>query len=333
MSLRYMVPAFVLATVLGGAGYLVMGGVSTRAYAENTVAAAPAVPTDAKTAITTPTEANPVIAEVAGEKIHKADIEQLYSMIKERAGTSAPPVDQIFWMLVDQVVASRLVVNEAKKENLQVTPEVQNAMKMAQEQILQEAYVRNLFKGLDDEKNLRPYYDKLVSGFKAEKEVHARHILVKTEAEAKDIIKQLNGGADFAKIAKDKSEDPGSKANGGDLGFFSKGAMVPEFAAVAFSLEPGKITPTPVKTQFGYHVIKVEEVRDTKPPTFEESKAQLLNEAQQDKLQMTLESLRKNADVKLIPAEGVPPPPATKAAAPESAPAVDKTEAAPAHAE
>ena len=111
----------------------------------------------------------------------------------------------------------------------------------------------------DDEVKAR--YDEEIKKLPPQEEVHARHILVKTEAEAKDIIKQLDAGKDFAELAKEKSTDP-NKSEGGDLGYFAKGRMVKEFEDAAFALKKGEYTKTPVKTQFGYHVIKVEDKRD-----------------------------------------------------------------------
>jgi peptidyl-prolyl cis-trans isomerase C len=120
---------------------------------------------------------------------------------------------------------------------------------------------------------MKKVYDEAAKQIEGEQEVHARHILVETEDEAKAIEAELKKGADFAELAKKKSKDPGA-ADGGDLGFFTKDQMVPEFSAVAFALEPGKISD-PVKSQFGWHVIKVEEKRNRKAPDFEQVKAQI----------------------------------------------------------
>ena len=120
---------------------------------------------------------------------------------------------------------------------------------------------------------MKKVYQEAIEKVAGEKEVHARHILLPTEDEAKAVKAELDKGADFAELAKKKSKDPGA-ADGGDLGFFTKDQMVPEFSAVAFALEPGKISD-PVKSQFGWHIIKVEEKRDRKAPAFDEVKAQV----------------------------------------------------------
>ena len=121
----------------------------------------------------------------------------------------------------------------------------------------------------------RKVYDEAVKQVKNEEEVHARHILVPTEDEAKAILAQLKGGADFATLAKEKSKDPGA-AEGGDLGYFTKEQMVPEFSEVAFKLGKGQLSD-PVKTQFGWHIIKVEDKRTRPTPTFEQVKPQIEN--------------------------------------------------------
>ncbi len=328
MTRRYVIPAFVLAVILGGATVLVSAG-STRA--EPAPAAAAPAQTPAQTPAAAPTAAaavaSPKVAEVAGEAITKNDVEQLYGAIKQRAGDAAPPLDKVFWMLTDQIVASRLIIAQAKAQDLDATPDVQNALKMAHEQILQEAYVRKLFTGLDSDESLKPRYDAMVAAYKGQEEVHARHILVETEDEAKALIAKLAAGADFAQLAKENSKDPGSKDQGGDLGFFAQDAMVPEFAAAAFALQPGKMTEAPVKTQFGWHIIKVDERRPRQAPPLAEVKQQLMAEAQQEKLQETIASLRAAANVKLFPVDGMPPVPTADAKAPAAAPAAP----APAH--
>ncbi len=138
----------------------------------------------------------------------------------------------------------------------------------------------------------------------------ARHILVKTEDEANAILKQLADGGDFQAIAKEKSEDPGSKANGGDLGFFAKGQMVPEFEAEAFALKPGETSTKPVKTQFGYHIIKVEEKRAQPVPTLDQVREQVVQMVQRDKYQDMLAKMRAAAKIEILAPAAAPAAPA-----------------------
>jgi len=145
---------------------------------------------------------------------------------------------------------------------------------------------------------LRQTYDEAVKSMSGQEEVRARHILVESEDEAKAILEQLKGGADFATVAKEKSKDPGA-AEGGDLGYFTKDQMVPEFADVAFKMYPGQLS-NPVKTQFGWHVIKVEDKRTRQPPEFEKVKDQieayLARKAQSD----FITKLRQSAKVERL---------------------------------
>lgn len=328
MASRYVVPAFVLALVAGGVGYWVARDtVIDPAVAQAPAAAAPAVPAAASAA---PTADNPKVAEVNGEAILKGDVDHLYQVIKQRTGNGAPPEDQVFWMLVDQIASSRLIVQAAQADKLQDTPDVQKAVRMATEQILQEAYVQGQFKGLESDTVLRPLYDKLVDSMKGQEEVRARHILVADEAKANELIKQINAGAKFEDVAKANSTDSGSKEQGGDLGWFSKDTMVAEFANVAFALSKGQMSQTPVKTQFGYHVIQVEDRRPRTAPAFDEVKQQLLSQAQQEKLQATLNMLREKGNIQKFAAAGVPalpqeaPAPAAGQAAPAAAPEAGK---------
>ena len=140
--------------------------------------------------------------------------------------------------------------------------------------------------------------DKEVAALPKQEEVHARHILVKTEDEAKDVIKQLDAGKDFAELAKEKSTDP-NKDDGGDLGYFTRGRMVKEFEDAAFSLEKGTYSKTPVKTDFGYHVIKVEDKRDAPPPPFEQVQDQVRQLVMRDKYLALLNDAKAKAKVEI----------------------------------
>src|SRR5213078_3574381 len=124
------------------------------------------------------------------------------------------------------------------------------------------------------EEEMRKVYDEAMKQASSEEEVRARHILVETEDEAKAVVEQLKGGADFATVAKEKSKDPGSAQNGGDLDFMGKSELVPEFAEVAFKMYPGQVS-NPVKTQFGWHIIKLEDKRTKQPPDFAKVKEQI----------------------------------------------------------
>src|SRR5208282_3431475 len=148
-------------------------------------------------------------------------------------------------------------------------------------------------------------YDEAVKQATNEQEVHARHILVATEDEAKAILAQLKNGADFATLAKEKSKDPGA-AEGGDLGYFTKDQMVPDFAEVAFKLDKGQVSD-PVKTQFGWHVIKVEDKRIKPTPTFDQVKGQIENYVAHRAQAQLVDNLRKSATIERLDKPAAPP--------------------------
>ena len=178
-----------------------------------------------------------------------------------------------------------------------------------------ELFLRDLAKKSVTDDAMHKVYDDAVKQMTPEEEVHARHILVEKEDDAKAIAAQIKGGADFATLAKEKSIEPGAKESGGDLGFFAKEQMVPEFADAAFKLEKGKVSD-PVKTQFGWHVIKVEEKRTKPVPSYDQVKDQLqtfvVRKAQSDlvaKLRASAKIERTDPPAAATPAPGAPAAP------------------------
>src|SRR4030095_9262424 len=161
----------------------------------------------------------------------------------------------------------------------------------------QEALIRRHLKAMMTEDAIKARYEKYVAEQPAQTEVRASHILVATEDEAKDIIRQLDGGADFAALAKEKSTDPSAKQNGGDLGSFTAGEMVPEFSQAVFAMEKGESSKAPVKSQFGWHVIKVVDKRQKPAPTLEESHGQIEEMLSGELVAAYLTSLRSSRTV------------------------------------
>lgn len=249
---------------------------------------------------------DPVVAIVNGSEIHKSDLEAAYEALPEQYRQG--PIEAIYDPLLDQVVVSQLVLAAAEKKGLANDPEIQAMIARARDNVLRDGYVKQAIdQGTTDEK-LRAAYEAMKSqpGFAIE-ETHAAHILVADEAEANAIIKQLQEGADFATLAKEKSTDPSAKTNGGDLGFFKRDAMVPEFAEAAFTIEPGTVGATPVKSQFGWHVIKVEERRET-VPTFEEKEPELRQQVAHEIVTALLTDVRSGATIELFNLDGTPKP-------------------------
>ncbi|MEX0582230.1 MAG: peptidylprolyl isomerase, partial [Sneathiella sp.] len=242
-----------------------------------------------------------VLATVNGENITEADIETLYGSLPQQYRQA--PLAMIKEQLLQQMISMEVISQAATAENLGDSPEFKDRLDAVRTQLMQELYIKSKMDELVTEELLKEEYEKSIAGFTPEEELHARHILLKTEQEANDIIKLLDDGGDFAKLAKEYSTGP-SGPNGGDLGYFAKGSMVPEFADVAFALENGEYTKTPVKTQFGYHVIKAEDKRNTEPPTFEEKKPELRSTVSNSVIDKLIEELKADASIVLMtPAE------------------------------
>jgi peptidyl-prolyl cis-trans isomerase C len=234
------------------------------------------------------------IAIVNGKPVPKARVDALASQL---AKAGRPVSAEMQGQLKDEVIAREVFMQEAQKRGLDGSDDFKAQLELARQTLL----IRELF--ADYQKNnpvtdadIKGEYDKFVSA-NGGKEYHARHILVEKEDEAKAIIASLKKGAKFEEIAKKQSKDPGSGANGGDLDWANAASYVPEFSAALVKLNKGQTTDVPVKSQFGWHVIRVEDVRQAQLPKLEEVKPQIAQQLQQQKLAQFQENLRKNAKV------------------------------------
>lgn len=218
------------------------------------------------------------------------------TMIKQMAAQGQQDTPQLRAMVKEELINREILVQEADREGLTNSQDVKNQMEIARQSIAIRALVSDYIKKHPvSEADMKAEYDR----FKAQagdKEYHARHILVDKEEDAKAIIAKLKAGAKFEDLAK-QSKDPGSAANGGDLDWASPASFVKPFSDAMVALKKGQITDTPVKTQFGYHVIKLEDVRPAKVPSFEEVKPQIAEQLQQQKLQAFQQELRKKAKI------------------------------------
>jgi peptidyl-prolyl cis-trans isomerase C len=201
------------------------------------------------------------------------------------------------------IVSERLIYSEAVKEGFDKSAEVKKRLAALEKQLVMQTYMENKAKSLVTEDQLKKLYAEKVATTKNQEEVHARHILVASEDEAKKIRDEIKKGGDFDKIAKEKSTDKASGAQGGDLGWFTKDRMVPEFAEAAFKLKKGDISD-PIKTSFGWHIIKVEDRRKVEVPKYEEMKDELMAEAQGKAMQEYVEGLLKKSDIKYYGPDG-----------------------------
>jgi peptidyl-prolyl cis-trans isomerase C len=198
-------------------------------------------------------------------------------------------------------ITFKLVAEDARKEGLAKDPEVIKAVKRAEDQILREAWAAKKGQAAISDAELKKRYDEGKANFKPQEEVHAHHILVDTEEQAKQIISDLHAGASFEDLAKTKSKDPTGARSGGDLGFFTHDQMVPEFADAAFALRAGETSTTPVKTQFGWHVIRVDEHRMQSWPSLDDAnfKAYLRQQIAQENVQKAVMDLRSKAKIEM----------------------------------
>lgn len=292
---RLLIAGAVLALLTGGA-----------------LAQAPAQPP----AAATDQASDPVVAKVNGQIIHLSDLRAAAEELP--ANTHNVPPQKLYPMLLDQMIDGIALEVEARAAGLDKDSAVQHQMDVASERVLQTAMLTKIIGPSITEDALRARYQREIASKPAEDEVHARHILVDSEELAKKIIAELKQGADFVTLAKQYSKDP-SAGHTGDLGFFRKDEMVPEFSAVAFSLKPGQIADAPVHTQFGWHVIQLLERRPAKPPSFEQVRDELRQKVIGEGIQQALAAARAKVTIERFNLDGSVPratdtaePPPTK---------------------
>ena len=235
------------------------------------------------------------LATVNGVAIPAAKADLFAKEVTARGQQKDTP--QLRAQIKDELIKNEVVYQEALKKGTDKNPDVQTQLEMLKQRVIIGAYVSNYVKANPiSDSELRKEFDKIKANF-AGKEYKARHILVATEAEADAVIADLKKGKKFDDLAKSKSQDPGSKDNGGDLGWSKAENFVPEFGDAMSKLSKGKITDKPVQTQFGFHIIKMEDVRDVQGPSFEEVKPQIQQKLHSDIVQKLIADLRAKAKV------------------------------------
>jgi peptidyl-prolyl cis-trans isomerase C len=233
------------------------------------------------------------VATVNGKPIKQSLMDYI---VKDATARGQKVDDNVRKIIENKLISSELVLQEAQKQGLDKQPDYAAKEELLRRELLVNTYIENfLKKNTVSEAELKAEYDKFKQQI-GDKEYSARHILVSTEAEAKDIIAQLGKGADFAKLAKEKSKDS-SKDKGGDLGWFPPAAMVKPFSDALVKLQKGQVTQTPVQTQFGWHVIKLEDTRTAQPPAYDKVKDSLKKQLQQTALEKHLADLRAKAKI------------------------------------
>jgi len=232
------------------------------------------------------------------------------TLARQGAGQGRPDTAQTRRAIIDQLALQMLAADEAVKKGLDKTPLVAEEIETIRQSILANAYVQDLIKSSPvTDAMVKAEYERIKSTVGGT-EYKARHILVEKESEAKDIIARLGKepGA-FARLAKEKSMDTGSKARGGDLGWFDARRMVPEFGAAVSALEKGKLTQAPVRSQYGYHVILLDDSKPIEAPPLEEVKAQVTQQLEQQNVSKQLDALKAGAKIEVVGASAPAPAP------------------------
>jgi peptidyl-prolyl cis-trans isomerase C len=239
-----------------------------------------------------------VVAKVNGVDIKQSDLDFAASEVGAQLA-NFPPEDRRR-MLLQFVMENELMAEAAVQAALDSGPSFEDRLKYHKRRALRDAYYDKSVRNAIPDEDAKKIYDTKIAGMKPEEEIHARHILVATEAEAKEVKERLMKGEDFATVAKEKSKDP--SAEGGDLGFFSRGQMLKPFEDAAFALKVGEISD-PVQTQFGWHIIKVEEKRTRPLPTFDQVKDTIISQLTSQKAKDTLKQLHDTAKIEIIDPE------------------------------
>lgn len=234
------------------------------------------------------------LAVVNGKPVPSSRVKALQQQI-ERSGRPITPELQA--QLKDEVIAREIFMQEAKKRSLDASEDYKNQLDLARQTLM----IRELFadfqkKNPVTDADIKAEYDKFAAA-NGGKEYRVRHILVETESDAKALIAEINKGAKFEDLAKKASKDPGSGANGGDLDWAAASSYVPEFSGAMVKLAKGQMTDTPVKSQFGFHIIRVDDVREAQLPKLEEVKPQIAQQLQQQKLSSFQDALRAKAKI------------------------------------
>jgi peptidyl-prolyl cis-trans isomerase C len=263
------------------------------AFAQTSAAPAPA----------TAAAADPLLATVNGQPIRLSDVQAASANLP--AQMQQLPPQQLLPLLVNQLIDRKALLVAAKAEDLQKDPAVAAAMQSAADEKLENAYVQQQVAPQVSEAAVEAVYKADYAGKPGPTEVEARHILVKTQAQAEQIITQLNHGANFAKLAEKYSIDPGA-ANGGELGWFTQDQMVPAFANAAFALKVGQYTKTPVQSQFGWHIILCEGRRTAPPQSLDDVKGQISQQIADDAIKATLAAARSKVTIQVYNADGTP---------------------------
>ena len=246
--------------------------------------------------------AGTVVAELNGKAVTWGDIAEFQKTIPSAADLDTA---QVLPQLVNFYIDQQLIMSAARGRGLENDPQVKEQLARLEVELIRQAYLRDEISDRVTPERIQEAYDKRMETAVQEDEVKARHILVESQDEAESLLTALIDGADFAELAREKSTGP-SGPQGGDLGWFTAGTMVPEFSEAAFALEPGQVSPSPVQTDFGWHVIFVEDRRLKPLPSLDEMHAQLRDELADTAVQNVMTELRGRATIDIKPSPVAP---------------------------
>jgi peptidyl-prolyl cis-trans isomerase C len=261
---------------------------------------------------------NPVVAKLKGGEVTRLDVFNFIQSLPPQ--TRQLPLEQLYPMALEQVINGKIIAEKTKNINLDGDEDVKKQVAEARKQITRTVWIEKEVGKQVSEDRVKKIYDEYVKNFPSIDDVKARHILVKEEAKAKDLIKQLEGGASFEELAKANSTD-GTAQNGGELGYFAKTDVVPAFGEAAFALNVGEYTKKPVKTDFGFHVIKVEEKRKRPPASYDQIKPYLEAQVRRQILDEMIQSWRDEAGIERFDINGDAIEPSAGEPTPAPAPA------------
>ncbi|KND59026.1 Peptidyl-prolyl cis-trans isomerase [Candidatus Paraburkholderia schumanniana] len=236
------------------------------------------------------------VAVVNGTPIPTSRTDALVKQLVAQGQQDSPQLQQA---VREELINREILMQEAACEGIASSPDVKAQIAVAQQTVVLRALIEDFVKkNTPTDAEIKARYDQLVKQNGGGTELHLHHILVDNEQQARDLIAKIKGGASFEDLVKQYSKDPGSGKNGGDLDWSSPSAYVPEFGAAAGKLKKGEVTPEPVKAQFGWHIIRMDDSREIAPPSLEQVKTQIAQQIQQEKLQAFEESLRSKAVIK-----------------------------------
>lgn len=295
---RSTLTALLVSTIIGASvvGY----GMYSHAEEEKGKTESAEVKADAKKA------GDYTVIKYTGGEVTKSELDKMWKSMFP--GEDAPDYDgfddKVKAEILKNIARERVVLDKAYAKNIDSTNEVKEQLEALKRQVIIQVYLKSMMDEIVPEKDVQKEYETLKEKYAGKHEVKASHILVETEEEAKAIAKQLKDGADFAVLAKEKSIDKASGAKGGDLGYFAKERMVPEFADAAFAAKAGEVTE-PVKSDFGWHIIKVEDKRPIQPPKYEEVKERIQQGLANEAVERYVNNLMQEVNVKYYDANGV----------------------------